>query len=198
MHFIPAYFPSITYVAKLLQQPPTFCLYSHYQKQTYRNRCSIYGANGKLNLSIPIEHQKLGVHQSDIDVRIKVQENWKINHWRSLEAAYRSSPFFEFYEDELKEVFFSETDKLMDFNLTLMKVIFEWLSIEENHTFSEKYIPLNDEEEQLIVAKKNKPATLPAYTQVFESKHGFIPDLSVLDLIFNLGPEGRSYLEELA
>ena len=197
MHFIPAYFPSITYMANLVQQPVVFCVHSHYQKQTYRNRCNIYGANGKLSLSVPIEHRKTGEHQKDHDVMIKEQEDWKKNHWRSLESAYRSSPFFEFYEDELAEVFFTKKEKLMDFNIALMRCVFDWLSFEDQSIFSERFIPLAAEEERLIIAKKSQPLTIPAYTQVFESKHGFISDLSVLDLIFNLGPESRTYLDHL-
>lgn len=197
MRFIPAYFPSITYVAKLVQQPVLFCVHSHYEKQTYRNRCNIYGANGILKLSIPIEHRKSGIHQKDIDVKIKEQEDWKKNHWRSLEAAYRSSPFFEFYEDELAQVFFTKKDKLMDFNIDLLNCIFDWLSVEHQYLLSEKFIPLTAEEQQLILAKKITQKNIPSYTQVFDSKHGFISNLSILDLIFNLGPESRSYLDNL-
>ena len=103
MQFVPAYFPSIQYVKALLKaKDATFTLESNYQKQTYRNRCSIYGANGKLNLTIPIQHTKRDGRQKDKVVKIMWEENWQKLHWRSLSSAYRSSPFFEFYEDELK------------------------------------------------------------------------------------------------
>ena len=109
MQFVPAYFPSIQYVKALIKaKEVTFTLESNYQKQTYRNRCSIYGANGKLNLTIPIQHTKRDGHQKDKAVKIMWEENWQKLHWRSLSSAYRSSPFFEFYEDELKEVFFKQ------------------------------------------------------------------------------------------
>ena len=109
MQFIPAYFPSIQYIRALIKaKEATFTLESNYQKQTYRNRCSIYGANGKLNLIIPIQHTKRDGHQKDKAVKIMWEENWQKLHWRSLSSAYRSSPFFEFYEDDLKEIFFKQ------------------------------------------------------------------------------------------
>ena len=98
MQLIPVYFPSIDYVAQLIKQPVTFTLEAHYQKQTFRNRCSIYGANGKLNLSIPIQHTKSSGHQKDQEVKIKWNEKWQQNHWRSLES--RAS----FYDLGIKKI----------------------------------------------------------------------------------------------
>lgn len=198
MQFVPAYFPSIDYFAQLVNHSVTFCIHSHYQKQTYRNRCSIYGANGKLNLCIPIKHSKSGNHQQDIDVQIHYENDWQKNHWRSIESAYRSSPFFEFYEDELSAVFFQTEEKLVQYNLNLIQCISDWLSTEIQYTLSKSYIPLTKKEEELIKAKGIRENKHPSYTQVFHNKHGFINNLSILDLVFNLGPSSKTYLEQIA
>lgn len=198
MQFIPAYFPSIQYIKALIKaKETTFTLESNYQKQTYRNRCSIYGANGKLNLTIPIQHTKRDGHQKDSSVKIMWEENWQMLHWKSLTSAYRSSPFFEFYEDELKEVFFKQPEKLMDFNIGLLKCILSFLEIDFSFSFKEDYSPLSPLEESLINAKKDPTISYPMYQQVFATKHGFISHLSIVDLLFNQGPQSIDYLEQL-
>lgn len=198
MQFIPAYFPSIQYIKALIKaKETTFTLESNYQKQTYRNRCSIYGANGKLNLTIPIQHTKRDGHQKDSSVKIMWEENWQMLHWKSLTSAYRSSPFFEFYEDELKEVFFQQPEKLMDFNIGLLKCILSFLEIDFSFSFKEDYSPLSPLEESLINAKKEPTISYPIYQQVFATKHGFISHLSIVDLLFNQGPQSLDYLEQL-
>ena len=198
MQFIPAYFPSIQYIKALIKaKETTFTLESNYQKQTYRNRCSIYGANGKLNLTIPIQHTKRDGHQKDSSVKIMWEENWQMLHWKSLTSAYRSSPFFEFYEDELKEVFFKQPEKLMDFNIGLLKCILSFLEIDFSFSFKEDYSPLSPLEESLINAKKEPTISYPIYQQVFATKHGFISHLSIVDLLFNQGPQSLDYLEQL-
>ena len=198
MQFIPAYFPSIQYIGALIKaKEVSFTLESNYQKQTYRNRCSIYGANGKLNLTIPIQHTKRDGHQKDSSVQIMWEENWQMLHWKSLTSAYRSSPYFEFYEDELKEVFFRQPKKLMDYNIDLLECILSLLEIDLSYSFKESYSPLTPLEESLINAKKQSTISQPVYQQVFATKHGFIPHLSILDLLFNLGPQSIDYLEQL-
>lgn len=198
MQLIPAYFPSIQYLNALLKaEEVLFTTEAHYQKQTYRNRCSIYGANGKLNLSIPIQHKKSQGHQKDKAVKIKWEEDWQNQHWKSITSAYRSSPFFEFYEDELKAQFFVQLDNLMEFNVAQLKGILGLLDLKKEIKFSDRYTPLNPAEEALINAKKKATITLPYYQQVFTAKHGFIPYLSILDLIFNQGPQSLDYLEQL-
>ena len=198
MQFIPAYFPSVQYICALIKaKEVNFTLESNYQKQTYRNRCSIYGANGKLNLTIPIQHTKRDGHQKDSAVKIMWEENWQILHWRSLTSAYRSSPYFEFYEDELKEVFFKQPKKLMDYNIDLLKCILSLIEIDISFSFKEGYSPLSPIEESLINAKKQSTINCPVYQQVFAAKHGFIPQLSIIDLLFNLGPQSLDYLEQL-
>ena len=198
MQFVPAYFPSIQYFKALIKaKEATFTLESNYQKQTYRNRCSIYGANGKLNLTIPIQHKKGQAHQKDKVVKILWEENWQKQHWKSISTAYRSSPFFEFYEDELRESFFKRPAYLMEYNLGLINCIMSLLEIEISLSFQQTYHPLSKIEESCINAKKSPEIAFPIYQQVFANKHGFIPYLSILDLIFNEGPQSLDYLEKL-
>lgn len=197
MQLIPAYLPSVNYMAQLTKSSCLLTTQGNYQKQTYRNRCVIYGANGKLNLTIPIHHSKSNHRQKDSEVNIKWVENWQKKHWKSIESAYRSSPFFEFYEDDIKPVFFCQPDRLMDYNCALMKCLCDMLEIDYPNQSATTYLPLNSEEELLILAKNNPITPYPRYAQVFENNHGFISNLSVIDLLFNLGPESRSYLEEL-
>lgn len=198
MQLIPAYLPSVNYMAQLAKTSCIFTTQGNYQKQTYRNRCVIYGANGKLNLTIPIHHGKSNHRKKDGEVRIKWVENWQKQHWKSIESAYRSSPFFEFYEDDLKPIFFSQPEHLMDYNARLLQELCTILEIDYPNQTATTYQPLNSEEEQLIQAKKKTLKPFPRYAQVFESNHGFIHNLSVVDLLFNMGPESRSYLEKLA
>lgn len=198
MQLVPTYLPSIEYMAELVAKPIHFTLRTNYQKQTYRNRCSIYGANGKLNLIIPVEHNKVLAQQKDGDVKIKWDENWQKQHWKSIASAYSSSPFFEFYEDELKAAFFMQPKTLAAFNQGLLRCIFDWLDLEDEFLFSDKYKALTPLEEYLINPKQESDKLFPKYVQVFDNKHGFIPNLSVLDLIFNLGPESYDYLDQMA
>lgn len=198
MQLVPAYFPSIGYMTELVAHQIHFTLLGNYQKQTYRNRCSIYGSNGKLDLIIPVEHNKEKTHQKDSEVKIKWDENWQKQHWKSLTSAYSSSPFFAFYEHELKEVLFSRTKTLAAYNLGLLACIYEWLDIEDELLFSDQYKALTPAEESIVNPKEASSRIFPKYVQVFDNKHGFIPNLSVLDLIFNLGPESYDYLDQMA
>ena len=190
----PAYLPSIRYMAWMAaQNEVAFVKTNNYQKQTYRNRTEIYGPNGKLKLTIPILHKKNQKHQLDSEVEIFQESSWQKNHWKSLESSYRSSPFFEFYEDDLYPFFHQKQRRLMDLNISLIKKIFSLIDIEiiikntkETYEFRE-----------LIDAKKNSVYKTPIYNQVFNSKYGYINNLSILDLIFNLGPDSNFYLKKI-
>ena len=116
----PAYLPNIHYMSWVVSQRQVAIVIDNpYQKQTYRNRTEIYGANGKLKLTIPIVHTKKQSRQIDKAVAIHYENGWQKNHWKSLEAAYRSSPFFEFYEDDFQPFYHQKFEKLMDFNIEL-------------------------------------------------------------------------------
>lgn len=169
----------------------------NFLKQTYRNRAYIYGANGKLTLNIPVIHSQKN-RQLYKDVRIFNDENWQSLHWKSLLSAYRTSPFFEYYEDELQPLFTNKSDFILDHNLRCLDVILDCLQLEFNTSKTEVYNAIEQQHEDfryLVHAKKETPQNFQPYTQVFDDKHGFIPNLSILDLLFNEGPNALNYLE---
>ena len=151
----PAYLPNVAYFAYLTKQETSyFATDTHYQKQTFRNRSEIYGANGKLNLIIPIIHKKQ-TFQLDQDVEISYEINWQKEHWKSICSAYRSSPFFEYYEADLDPFFDKKTKSLFDFNLSLIEKIMMLLEL----PYSFQKISFNKEKDQrideLLLAKKD-------------------------------------------
>ena len=170
--------------------------YGTYQKQTYRNRASIYGANGKLDLNIPVVYSQKN-RQLYKDVKIFNTENWQLQHLKSLESAYRTSPFFEFYIDDLIPLFTMDTDTVMDFNFKCLDLIFECLQIPFQYSVTEQYEiqPTSTDGRLLANSRKEIPQKFKSYTQVFNDKHGFLSNLSILDLLFNEGPNTELYLK---
>jgi hypothetical protein len=172
----------------------------NYQKQTYRTRQYIYGANGKLLLNIPIKHRenKTDQNQKYKDIRIENAFKWQRLHWKSLEAAYRTSPFFEFYEDEFAPLFEKKANFLMDFNLMATKIIFECLQLDFSFEITEEFKlkpeDYNDKR-HLVNSKRKSAVNLEEYIQVFQAKYGYISNLSILDLLFNTGPSALGYLD---
>ena len=193
-----SYIPNVATLAVLAQQEcVNIQTQAFYQKQTYRNRTQIAGANGVLNLSIPIEKGFKGTRLVDQDVMISYDEMWQNNHWKSFVSAYQSSPFFEFYQDELEAVFFKKQKKLLDFNMDILQLIMDWLELDTQIKISTEQPLYNPTGEALISAKKATSLHFPKYIQVFESKLGFISNLNALDLICCLGPESPSYLKKI-
>ena len=194
----PTYFPNIAqFVAIAKSKQVIFEFADSFVKQTYRNRCHIYGANGKLSLTIPVIYSQKN-RQLYEDVKIFNDNKWQLQHWKSLESAYRTSPFFEFYEDELKPLFFDETILLMDFNLKCFHTICDCLQLEIETSKTKIFEkPLNHKSDfRFLVSAKNEiNFGFEHYTQVFTNKHGFISNLSILDLLFNEGPNALNYLE---
>jgi hypothetical protein len=171
----------------------------YYQKQTYRNRMEIHAANGKLILSIPIQHLGFDGHQNYKDVEIANEFPWQRNHWLSLKTAYQSSPFFEYYEDDIAPLYHKPYSSLMAFNRQVMKTICESLEVQapqETTMTYEKDSPHYDLR-HLIEAKTTELTKVCKYTQVFSEKNGFIPNLSILDILFNIGPETVPLLQSL-
>lgn len=176
----------------------------NYQKQTYRTRQYIYGASGALLLNIPIVHKdKTQPHQKYKETRIDNQYDWQRIHWKSLEAAYSSSPFFEFYRDELEVLYKDEFTFLQEFNKACWKLVLDCLGTEKMITQTKSFKKDYSEEKniadfrKLSIAKRKPFIELPEYPQVFMEKHGFLSNLSVLDLLFNQGPGSLSYLKEI-
>ncbi|MGB0255411.1 MAG: WbqC family protein [Flavobacteriaceae bacterium] len=171
--------------------------HDHYQKQTQRNRQYIHGANGKLLLSIPIKHLGKEGHQHYKSVAIDNSFPWQAQHWKSLQTAYRSSPYFEFYEDAIYPLYQKNFTSLYEFNISLFEVLKRLIGIETPFLFSEKYNPHSQhlDVRSVLEVKKQSEVAAVAYTQVFEEKNGFISNLSVLDLLFNVGPESLGLLK---
>ncbi len=191
----PAYIPNVAYFSYLSKQEKSYFVSdTHYQKQTFRNRTVIYGANGKLNLIIPIVHKKQP-YQLESEVEISYEINWQKEHWKSICSAYRSSPYFEFYEADLAPFFNEKIISLYEFNLTLIEKIMFLLEL----PFSFESVLFDKEndlrEDRLVLAKKIPPIIQEKYTQVFEDKAGFLSNLSVLDALFNLGPNCAYYVK---
>ena len=173
----------------------------NYQKQTYRNRCYICTDQGKHMLSIPIKH----VGGSDgrqlyRDVRLDNDYPWQRTHWRTLQTAYRASPFFEFFEEDLSSLFEKKFQFLLDYNLRTIEAVCECLEISMPTDKSLQYqISPADfiDARYLVNAKRGMNIDQKPYLQVFQDRHGFIGDLSILDLLFNEGNAAISYLEDL-
>lgn len=199
----PTYFGTLTQLALCVQYPEAMVweVHDNYQKQTFRNRCYIATNQGRLLLSIPIQHAK-GTRQRTKEVRSEASEKWNELHWKSIVTAYRSSPFFEFYEDDLYP-FFERGDvpllehckKSISFMLQALQLPIA-LRITSGYevTPNENTIDLRG----LVNAKTKNNVVLPPYPQVFEAECGFVEGVSPLDLLFNLGPrEARGYLGQI-
>ena len=190
-----AYLAPISYYAILLQHPNcSIELHENFIKQSIRNRCNIYGANGKLRLSIPKERK--GSSKTSIEnLKISYKQNWQKQHWNSIVSAYNSSPFFEHYKDELKPFYEEKEEYLVNFNGKLQKVILSMLQKKNTIKNTTKYLDKGDFFDLRNYTWKLKKQE--KYDQVFMEKKGFIPNLSILDLLFNLGPESTDYLYNL-
>ncbi|MGB1114526.1 MAG: WbqC family protein, partial [Flavobacteriaceae bacterium] len=165
---------------------------------TFRNRCEIYGPNGKLKLTIPITHKKAQLHQKENEVQIAFVSAWQKQHWKSLCAAYRSSPYFEFYEADIHPFYTNKTALLLEFNLALLEKIMALIEFPFKYELISWDPSLHYRMDGLIEAKKKKVLNLLPYHQVFQNKFGFIENLSILDLLFNLGPNTLDYLKKQA
>jgi hypothetical protein len=202
----PLYFGSIEQFSVIARAGAiTFEKHDNYQKQTYRNRTFIATPEGPLLLNIPIKHTSKGkrgererVHQKYKDVKIENDFRWQREHWKSIQIAYRTSPFFEFYEDDFAPLYEKPYAYLMDFNLDTFKVLKEALRLEMPVDFTEVY----DQSPQelvdyrgLALAKNKTTFQQQPYVQVQEKHHGFLPNLSIIDLLFNEGTQALTYLK---
>lgn len=155
-----------------------------FHKSTDRNRCTIAGASGKIMLSVPLIGGR-GVKSKTKDVRINYSEPWQKHHWKSIQSCYGKSSFFHFYEDRFRPFYEKPFEFLVDFNTQLLQVCFEILQWDKG---------INCRGRPGLKAKSQN-LDLQPYHQVFEERHGFIPDLSIVDLIFNMGNEAPRYLK---
>jgi hypothetical protein len=190
-----AYFGPISYYAILLQHPDcSIEHYEHFVKQSIRNRCDIYGANGKLQLTIP--KQRKGSDKTIIkEIQISYKQNWQKEHWNAIVSSYNSSPYFEYYKDELQPFFEKEEMLLINLNCKLQSVILNILQVEEKIITTTEYLHKGNFSD--LRNYKWNTEKQEKYDQVFMEKQGFIPNLSILDLLFNLGPESADYLNNV-
>lgn len=195
----PTYFPNIITVAAVVQKEVCWEMEDNYQKQTYRNRCYICTDKGMHLLNIPIKH--VGGDQGRQKYREVLIENeyhWQRDHWRTLQTAYRTSPFFEFFEDDLAPLYGKSHKFLLDFNLQTITTVCELLQIEmpEAKTSAFEKDPKDIQDGRFMVnAKMDIPITQENYVQVFGDRHGFVKNTSILDLLFNEGPNALTCLQ---
>jgi len=193
-----AYLPPVSYISGCLHLEQVLIeRFETYPKQTCRNHCHIYGPNGLQKLSIPVLKVN-GNHTLTKDIRIATSIPWQRVHWRSIETAYNNSPFFLYYKDEFEKVFEKQFDFLLDLNTWLLEIIFGILRIEKIIGFTNSFLKnpegIDDYREVSNKKKVSSKDAFPPYNQVFSPKYGFIADLSIIDLIFNVGPESGEFL----
>ncbi len=203
--FTVAYLPPVQYMAHMVAADSVMLeMHDNYVKQTYRNRCDIMGANGVIALTVPVaKGRRLKVKTKDLE--IAYDERWQALHWRSIVSAYNSSPFFEYYAADFEPFYTKKYRWLFDFNLELLKVILNALDITIPIVTTHDYITKDARNihdfREIIHPKKDVELEDPGfkaltYRQVFNERFPFVPNLSVIDLIFNKGPEAIDYLED--
>ena len=194
-----AYFPSISYMARFLaEDEPLIEIHDTYHKQTYRNRCNVMTANGMESLSVPVVKVN-GNHTMTKDIAISPIEPWQHIHSRCLESAYKASPYFDHYYDYLRPIFEGHFERLVDLNDSALAAILKMLKVKKEIVHTTDYIreAEHDFREAFSPKRPFENIVFPEYYQVFCAKFPFAPDLSVLDLIFNEGPEAVYYLKSL-
>lgn len=192
------YLPPISWFSVFLdaENEIVFEQFESFPKQTYRSRTNIYGANGKLSLIIPINHN--GKREFK-DIEISYSEDWRSIHWKSIKTAYQSSPYFEYYEDKLKKIFELKEKYLLDFNIKVLEIIKQILKAEKAQSLNEEYIKNPDAVNfrEKFSAKHPSEFEMEEYYQTFTDKLGFLADLSIVDLICNKGPESMTYIRNI-
>lgn len=173
--------------------------HDNFIKQTYRNRCIICGANGPLSLTVPVLRGSF--HKTPLKyLRIDYSRKWQSEHWRAIESAYRSAPFFEYYSEEIRESYKKQPSLLIQLNTELMETIFRLIGISPDYSFSTQFLSSGKFDYRTAIRPKHPlpdPLFIPIfYHQVFEDRFGFIENLSILDLLFNTGPEAPTFLRQ--
>lgn len=214
-----AYFPPIEYLAAIANEcrfnpgmtevePAVVYIEAceHYVKQSWRNRCRFYAADGAQTLNFPMRHEDFGKPISQM--RIDWKTDWLTRHERAIISAYRTSPYFEYYQDELFAILDSRPELMLDFNTQILKFFLRKTGIPADIRFTSEWEAVTIERHKVTDLREaihpKRPNTIlkdlgleRPYWQVFSPKYGFIPGLSIMDLLFNEGPDSICYLKEL-
>ena len=198
--YIPTYFSPISQYAQIIKSNTIFFeMEDNFQKQSYRNRCYIYNSNGKQLLNIPLKEKKgtSSLRKKTKDMLVDNNSHWQEHHLKSLQTAYRASPFYEFYEDDLLAIFKKKYTFLQDVNIDTYLFVTDALQISQQYSKTKEYEIITDKNDYRILAdiKKQPKKSRDKYIQMFDNKHGYIDNLSILDLLFMEGPNAISYLK---
>ena len=189
----PTYFPPISHWKHISSNNLQWSINSRYNKQTLTNRTYIDSSNGELMLTVPIKHSGKNIPRKFSKIKIDNSSKWKKTHYKSIKICYQSSPFFEFYEDDISFFYESDYEYLHQLNFASINLVCNWINLEmpkENFNVQEKeFINLI----YLSNTKRTREFLEKKYTQTFQVSNGFINDLSILDLIFNCGPDSKNY-----
>lgn len=200
-----AYLAPVEYYTKLLAYDRV-CIeqHDHYIKQTYRNRCTIAAPDGELALSIPTV-KPASLKCPMCDIRISDHGNWRHLHWNAIESAYNHTPFFEYYKDDFRPFYKKKYEFLADFNEELCHLVCSLIDIqpvmERTSEYKTGFAPSEADFRERIHPKKDFSLEDPdfspqPYYQVFQERLGFLPNLSIIDLLFNMGPESLLVLQQ--
>lgn len=196
-----AYFPPVEYFY-YLQKFENIVIEAEetYPKQTYRNRCVIYSEKGSLTLTAPVV-KPFGNQTKTKDIEFFNEGRWQTNHWRAIYSAYQNSPYYLYYKDELEVFFTKKAANLLNWNLEITKTLCKLIGIKTQFSISKEFLKpgslYNDHRFDISPKLPSLHSNFPKYTQVFSVRHGFIENLSILDLLFNLGPESMAYLKKI-
>ncbi|TRW24716.1 WbqC family protein [Flavobacterium zepuense] len=195
----PTYFPSIShFVAMVKADAITFEVEDNFQKQTNRNRMYIYSPNGLQLLNIPLKHNDGEAKLMFKDTKIEHAFDWQKQHFKSLEAAYRTSPFFEYFEDDIRPIFEKKHTFMMDLNFQIMEIVTSCLGMDFSYEKTTEFFrePKDMTDYRYLANGKKNTSEFEPYTQVFGEKHGYLNNLSILDLLFNEGRYAMDYLKK--
>ena len=192
------YLPPVIFFQQLLKYQNNLLIekFENFPKQTYRNRASIHSPNGKLDLIIPVTKGS-NLHTTIKDVKISYNFNWQRVHLMSMQTSYRNSAYFEFYEDDFMPFYEKKWIFLLDYNEHLLNLLLKLFKINLSYSFTEQYengVDGFEDFREIIHPKQIAEVKIKPYFQVFEERNGFINNLSIVDLLFNQGPQSIKFL----